>query len=274
MCLVKNKYIICALLGFFLKLFDDLDELFFYKNERVIECVKTTFIIVSCYYLFVAATNKYDILWLLFSCGFLPLIDWYAYTGVPFFFSLVILIPLICLLNIFLNCYTFKIKYIILSFILYCICSPITEICCWEFNGPIFELFKKNNIIDDKKVNIFSGLSKTEIEVSKKKIYTRITSIIFLSIVIVILNYFIKNSNNTEIQDLLLSVIQLCIFNISYFVLSLIHQCYVVYFDNSFIELHKKINNEDEKEQQKEDEKEKQKEEQKEDEKEQQKEDK
>jgi uncharacterized membrane protein (DUF106 family) len=101
------------------------------------------------------------------------------------------------------------------------------------------------NIIDDKKLNIFSGLSKTEIEVSKVKIFTRIRSTTFLTIVIGILYYFIKNTNNIELQELLSSVIQFSIFNISYFILSIINQCYVVYFNNSFIEIHKKMNKEE-----------------------------
>jgi len=246
MSLITNKYFICAIIGFFLKLYDDLDELYFYKNKRVMECIKTFYTILNCYYLFIVSTNRYDILWILFFWGFLPLIDWYAFTGTPYFFSLVVLISITCLCLIFCNGYTYSLSYLILVFSLYCICSPITEIFCWEFNGPIFELLKTLNIIDDKKLNIFSGLSKTEIEVSKVKIFTRIRSTTFLTIVIGILYYFIKNTNNIELQELLSSVIQFSIFNISYFILSIINQCYVVYFNNSFIEIHKKMNKEEE----------------------------
>ena len=245
MYLLKNKYFISAVIGFFLKLYDDLDELFFYKNERVMECIKTFYTIINCYYLLYLSNNKYDILWFLFFWGFLPLVDWYAFTGTPYFFSLVLLISLTCLCLIFFNGYSYRISYFVFVFLLYCICSPISEIYCWEFNGPVFELFKKLNIIDDKKPNIFSGLSKTEIEVSKTKIFTRIRSIIFLIIIIGILYYFINNTNDIEIKELLSSVIQFSIFNISYFILSIINQCYIVYFDNTFIEIHKKINKEE-----------------------------
>lgn len=246
MSLITNKYFVCAIMGFMVKLYDDLDELFFYKNKIVMECVKSFFIIITCYYLFVVSTNKYDILWVLFLCGFVPLFDLYAFTGEPYFFSVTLLFTLTCLYLIFFNGYTYNLSYFVLSFFIYSICSPITEIFCFDLNGPIFELLKILNIIDDKKINNFSGLSKTELEVSEKKIFIRIRSIIFLTIVIGILYYFIQNTNNIELQELFLSAIQYSIFNIFNLLLSVIHQCYVVYFNNSFIEIHKKINKEDE----------------------------
>lgn len=248
MFIFQNKYFICMVLGFILKMYDDLDELFFYKNEIIMECIKTLYTIITCYYILCISNNKYDILWVLFFCGFLSLVDWYAFTGTPYFFSLVVLVSLMCLCSIFLNSYTYNIGYFTLAFILYCICSPITEIYCWEFNGPLFELLKKTSIIGDKKENIFSKLSKTEIEVSKTKLATRIISCVFLTIVIGILYYIINNTNNIELQNLLSSVIQFSLFNIAYLLLSIAHQCYVVYFDNSYIELHKKINKEEIKE--------------------------
>lgn len=245
MFLFQNKYFICMVMGFILKLYDDLDELFFYKNERVMECIKTLYTILTTYYILGISYNNYDILWVLYFWGFLPLFDWYAFTGTPYFFSLVVLVSLMCLCSIFFNSYTYNISYFTLAIILYCICSPITEIYCWEFNGPLFELLKKFNIIGDKKDIIFSKLTKTEIEVSKTKIVTRISSSIYLTIIIGILYYIINNTNNIELQNLLSSVIQFSLFNMAYLILSITHQSYVVYFDNSYIETHKKINKED-----------------------------
>jgi hypothetical protein len=193
------------------------------------------------------STNKYDILWLLFFCGFLPLFDWYAFTGNPYFFSLVGLIPLTCVSLIVARGYTYNLKHAVLAWLLYCICSPITEFFCWDFNGPFCDLFKMVNLTPNLKS---PELSKTEIEVSKTKICTRLKSIIFLSIMIGGLYY--AQTAYVDMQDLLQSVIQFCIFNMAYLVLSVMNQIYVVYFDNTIITLHKKLNNEDVKESEKE----------------------
>jgi hypothetical protein len=97
-----NNYYFVAILGIFLKLYDDLDELFFFSNQRIMECIKTIFIIISCYFLF-TTSNKYSILWYLFFWGFLPLVDWYAFTSSPYFFSLVLLMSSLCIFQIFFN---------------------------------------------------------------------------------------------------------------------------------------------------------------------------
>ena len=58
-----------------------------------------------------------------------------------------------------------NIKYFLIAFILYCICAPITEFFCFDFNGPL------NNLFNKCKTN---NLTKKEQEVSRKKLKTRI----------------------------------------------------------------------------------------------------
>jgi hypothetical protein len=229
------------LIGFTLKMYDDLDELYLCKDKRIMECVKTLHTVLIFYFLFKVATNKYDYLWLLFFWLLLPLVDWYAYSD-PYYVSLVLFIPLITLILILANKYTYSITRLGLVFLLYCIYTPVTETYCFDLNGPLYELLKKYRILDRSS---FNNLSKTDLEVSHVKMYTRIKTVTYYVIMLGILYYAMKKIHNVEMKDLLSSCSQLCALFISYLILSICNQTYVLYFNPSLIDLHRKINNEE-----------------------------
>ena len=227
--------------GCLIKLYDDLHELFFYKNKKVMECIKITIIFIYGYYLFVLQSNIYDILWVLYSWAFIPIVfDWKAYMAESYFFGSTICISLLCFFIIFKS-YTTSIYYVFLSLILYFICTPFLENTLSSYNGPLIDFMKKLNLFKNKSTII--NLTKTEREVSFKKLVIRIINV-FISILIVVLLTKYKNIFGSEIENLILSCVQLYYLWIGYCIISVIHQSYVLYVDPSIIELHKRKNNE------------------------------
>jgi hypothetical protein len=212
-------------------------ELYLIKNERLIECVKTLWTILIFFFIFFIASNAYDILFFLFVWSFLPLIDWEAFTSDPYFFSLVVFITLFGIITIKVKEYKFNLFYLGIAFILYCICSPITEIFMFELNGCVNYICGFLNIIDKKDSYIFCNLSKEELECSYKKLANRCISILFLSFMIILITYLKKNTVNEELKNVYTSAIYLSIINIGYFIISVINQIYKLYFikDNNKI---------------------------------------
>ena len=49
------KYAFLLLLGFIVKLYDDLDELYLIKNGRLVECAKSFFTALTCFFLWLFA---------------------------------------------------------------------------------------------------------------------------------------------------------------------------------------------------------------------------
>ena len=237
-----NKYLICVLMGVLLKIYDDLDELFFYKNKKVMECIKVIFIILNCYYLFVIQSNIYDILWILYFWAFVPIFfDWNGFMETSYFFGFTICISLLCLFIIYINSYTISIFYLFLSLILYIICCPFLESIIIDTNGPLIKLLIKLKLFNNDLSII--NLTKTEREVSFKKLVIRIINL-FISILIVIVLIKCKSMFGDKMENLILSGVQLSYMWIGYYILCIINQSYVLYIDPSYIELHKKINNE------------------------------
>jgi len=236
-----NKYVICAMMGALIKIYDDLHELFFYKNKKVMELIKITIIFIYGYYLFVLQSNIYDILWVLYSWAFIPIVfDWKAYMAESYFFGSTICISLLCFLIIFKS-YTISIYYVFLSLILYLICTPFLENTLSSYNGPLIEFMKKINLFKNKSSII--QLTKTEREVSFKKLIIRIINL-FISIFIVVLLTKYKSIFGSKYKNLILSGVQLSCMWIGYFTISILDQSYVLYVDPSIIELHKRKNNE------------------------------
>ena len=229
------------LIGGIGKIYDDLDELYLVKNERIMETIKTGWTLIIFYYMYTYSKNKYDIFWILFVWTFLPLGDWGAYTQDPYFFSLVVSITGVGISILFSRNYLsdLKIIYLIPCFLLYCICAPITEIFCFELNGPIHDLFKFFGILPNENTFKLANISTEELEVSLTKLLTRITSFIFLWIMILGMT-FLKFFSNEEFSNILDSAILLSLTNNGYFLISIINQIYVLYFNEEVLKKHKK----------------------------------
>ena len=234
------------LCGFILKFYDDLDELYLIKEGRWLEIAKSSFTALTCFFLFVVANNKYDILLVIYYLSLCTL-DWYAYANAYFFSILVVFAPL-CLFLVFKNRYSFKISILVFASILYTICSPVTETKCFEMNGLFHEILKYMGFVPKNSTSLqFNTLTKTELEVSHFKLKTRITSVLFTLLVGILLFYFIKYKSweGTEMGNFFNSAIYICGFINGYMFLSVINQYYVLYHDNGrLIDMHNKINQE------------------------------
>lgn len=227
---IYYNYTYLFLIGVIGKVYDDMNDLYFIKNERLIECIKTIWTTLIFFFIFFISSNGYDILLFLFSWSFLPLIDWEAYASDPYFFSLVVFITIFSSITIKVKEYKFNYLYIGIAFILYCICSPITEIFMFELNGLVNYICGFLNIIDKKDSYIFSKLSKEELECSYKKLINRVISVLFLCFMVILISYLKTNTENEELINVYRSAIYLSIVNIGYFIISVINQIYKLYF--------------------------------------------
>lgn len=230
------------LIGGIGKIYDDLDELYLVKNERIMETIKTGWTLIIFYFMYTYSKNKYDIFWMLFVWTFLPLVDWVAFTQDPYFLSLVLSITGVGISILFSRNYLsdLKIIYLIPCFLLYCICAPITELFCFELNGPIHDLFKIFGILPNEKTFKLANISTEDLEVSLTKLLTRITSFIFLWIMILGMTFLKFFSFDEEFSNILDSAILLSLTNNGYFLISIINQIYVLYFNEELLKKHKK----------------------------------
>lgn len=224
------------------KLYDDMIELYLVENKRIIETIKTIWTLLIFYFIAYYADNKYDILFMLFLWTFLPLVDWDAFTEDPYFFSLVLSISTIGILTLITRNYLSNLKFIYLIpwFILCCICSPITEILCFDFNGPIHHILKTLHILPE--TSIFKNMSvpDCDLEVSFTKLITRIVSFVFLSVMILIMYYIQITTDDLELSQALSSGILLSSCNNGYFLLSIINQYYSIYINPEIKKMHHK----------------------------------
>jgi len=231
-----EKYAYVFIIGIIGKLYDDLTELYLVKNPRILETIKTVWSLIIFYFMSKLASNAYDITWMLFVWTFLPLIDWYAFTDDPYFFSLVLSISVVGTALIFYNKYT--ITYLPLIFILYIICSPITELPCFELNGFFHYILKLLNILPEKESYIPFDKKTNTLEVSHDKLITRIISVLFLTCMILLMIYLKTWTTDTDLINGFTSVMYLALCNNGYFILSIINQINVLYFDKDLLAYH------------------------------------
>ena len=229
-----NNYIIMVLFGAIGKIYDDLVELYMIKNDRLIETIKTFWTILIFYFIFNVSSNGYDILFILFIWTFLPLVDWAAFTEDPYFFSLTLFITIIGITTIILKKFTFNYLYLPITFFLYCICTPITEMFMFEINGIIPYLLSCFKLVKNESIKL-SDISIKDLEVSHKKLITRIISVLFLSSMIMLMFFLRKLTTITELDNVYKSVIYLSIVNLSYFFVSVINQINVLYFNKDIL---------------------------------------
>ena len=231
-----NTYVYVFMLGFIGKLYDDLTELYLVKSPRILELIKTIWTLLIFYFMINIASNGYDIGWMLFVWTFLPLIDWYAFTDDPYLFSLVLYISVVGIALISYNKYT--ITYLPLIFILYIICSPLTELPCFELNGFFHYILKWFNILPEKESYIPFDKKANTLEVSHDKLITRIISVIFLTCMILLMIYLKTLTTDTDLINGYTSVMYLSLCNNGYFILSIINQINVLYFDKDLLAYH------------------------------------
>lgn len=224
------EYICIAVIGILGKIYDDCVDLYSIKNERLLECVKTLFTVLTFLFMFCMSTNGYDILFMLFVWTFLPLVDWECFTSDPYWFSLVVFITIFGIVAIYVKKYTFNYGYVALAFILYCICVPITEIFMFKLNGLANHILVLFNVAKNNDYSTFCEITQNELECSHKKLITRCVSVLFLSFMICLFLYLIKNTDNVELKNVYNSAIYLSIVNLTYFMVSVINQTYKLYF--------------------------------------------
>lgn len=228
-----NTYLYLFLIGFIGKIYDDLQELYLVKHPRLLETIKTFWTIMIFYFMFTLATNAYDILFMLFVWTFLPLVDWYAFTDDPYLFSLTVSISLVGIGILFATPFTFHWTYFAVAFVFYILCSPITEFFCFELNGPIYDILSSLGILPPgADGHIFATLNEKELEVSPTKLTTRIISVTFLTCMILFVNYLRSFVPDTELYQVYTSVMYLSLVNVGYFVLSILNQINVLYFQS------------------------------------------
>ena len=246
--MIISKYVYSFFcLGMVGKLYDDITELYLIEcknHEKIIETIKTGWTLLIFYFIAYYADNKYDILWMMFVWTFLPLVDWIAFTEDPYFFSLVVSITVVGMMTLICKNYLSNVKlmYLILCFIIYSICSPITEILCFDFNGPLHNFFKTMGVFPYKT----NDISHCDLEVSVTKLITRIVSFTFLSFMILIMYYIKQITDDQELSQILSSAILLSLCNNGYFLLSIINQYYSIYINPEIMKMHQKTKNADE----------------------------
>lgn len=245
--MVISKYVYSFFcLGMVGKFYDDITELYLVdckKHEKIIETIKTVWTLLIFYFIAYYADNKYDILWMMFVWTFLPLVDWIAFTEDPYLFSLVVSITVVGMMTLICKNYLSNVNlvYLIPCFIIYCICSPITEFLCFDFNGPLRNFFKTIGVfVFPDKTN---HMSHCDLEVSVTKLITRIVSFVFLSFMILIMSYINQITDDQELSQILSSAILLSLCNNGYFLLSIINQYYSIYINPEIMKRHHKTKN-------------------------------
>ena len=102
-------------------------------------------------------------------------------------------------------------------------------------------------MLSEDKTVFKKQFSKVELEVSEKKLFTRIRTVVFLITIIGVFYYITMNTTDSELHEVLSSAIQYSVLNLAYFVLSVINQSYALYFNKKYLELHTREEEEAEK---------------------------
>ena len=237
------KMVVLGMWGFFVKMYDDLDDLYLFNNQRIMMVLQTLQTIIMSYWLFVVASTKFDH-WIVIVFLGIFVLDWEAYTGNAYFFSATFGFLILSIGILIVNRCFFTMKELLWFFALLFLAMPWTEVICIKVNGiaadigKYFHLFPPNN---DKLT--FIQLSETDLEVSFHKLKTRITSLFYMSTALCILFYLKSYSKNDRMWVHLLSaliVLNTC--HLAYTTCSIFNQANVLYFHPEIIELHKEKN--------------------------------
>lgn len=237
------KYIFWFLFGFILKLYDDLDDLYLFKHERIMACLRTLLVIWTCYWIFVLSESKYDLMLSMLMISFF-LFDWEAYTLDPFFFSSSMIFPVI-ILGLFVirgySIYPFEELMTYIVFFTF-LCTPLCEFFLIKFNGGIFEWMKPFiHFGHFSEEGWWSFLEKTnaELEVSMYKIGCRILGFIYAFTCIYVIQYYLmRYATHDTTKSMFQSLIYINMMWIGYYVLSISNQFNVLYFRPDILAQH------------------------------------
>lgn len=256
------------LIGFVLKLYDDLDDLYMIKNERLMYCLQTILTIMLCYWLFVAAETKYELQIILVGT-LSALFDWKEWTRDPYFFSITIVMTVACVYQLMRNIYQehgiptmnhtmmewlcwihsmgYNVIILMMSVFIFTLIQAIPEAFCVEFNGIFYEMAKLCRLVpQDTDGLTLLTMTKTEREVSTYKLSCRLFHVMYLLVCLCILFYCRYLLYNTSLYPVVKTLSYINIMMMGYFSLSVLNQLYVLYVRSDIIELHKKNNMDDE----------------------------
>ena len=234
------KYITVLLFGSILKEYDDLNDLYMMKNPRLLACIQTTLIVILCYWLFVIAQTKYEIV--MFAICFMgSLFDWDAFTSDPFFFASNIMFFALIMLLLYNRSYTFGMGELAIYIIIYIfLCVPISEIILFKYNGFFYEIGRYFHVysgslpVKNEKCLTLSDFSETEYEVGDYKLFSRSISILIYIFWIYLLHkcmiFYSKTSSNVNIIHAMQSLVYIITFGIGYMIVSIYNQINVLYF--------------------------------------------
>lgn len=259
------KYITVLLFGSILKAYDDLNDLYMMKNSRLLACTQTTLIVILCYWLFVIAQTKYEIV--MFAICFMgSLFDWEAFTSDPFFFASNTMFFALIMLLLYNRGDTFGMGELAIYIIIYMfLCVPISEFILFKYNGFFCEIGRYFHVFGSTKTCElrlptgglsegkeeylrFSNFSETEYEVGDYKLFSRSISILIYIFWIYLLHkcmiFYSKTTSDTNMIHAMQSLVYMITFGIGYMIVSIYNQVNVLYFHSELIEMHKKNNNE------------------------------
>lgn len=253
------KYITVFLFGSILKAYDDLNDLYMMKNPRLLACTQTTLIVILCYWLFVIAQTKYEIV--MFAICFMgSLFDWEAFTSDPFFFASNIMFFVLIMLLLYNRGDTFGMGELAIYIIIYVfLCVPIFEFILFKYNGFFYEIGRYFHVFGSTKTCDtrsesggndeylrFSDLSETDYEVGDYKLFSRSISVLIYVFWIYLLHkcmiFYSKSSSNTNLIHAMQSLVYIITFGIGYMIVSIYNQVNVLYFHPEVVEMHTPMN--------------------------------
>jgi hypothetical protein len=234
----------CAYLlfvGFMVKLYDDLDELYCCTSKRIMACIQTASIIMFSYWIFIMAENKYDLLLIIMVITGM-LLDYDAYMRDPFFFSFNLIFPSAILGLFVTKGYSIGILEFVSFFALFVLlCTPFPEWFLMKFNGCIFDWIKPYVHFGDFSEGGWSFFQKTigELEVSFYKFIGRCFCILYSIICIYLIQYFIRQFSDPAWKQMFQSFLYMNVIWIGYCLLSCFNQLHVLYFCPDILKLHR-----------------------------------
>jgi hypothetical protein len=233
---------IMGLWGFFMKLYDDLDELYLCKNQRILAVLQTIQTLLLCFWCFVVANTKFDILVTVFFLGTF-LLDWESFASDAYFFSIICLFPIVTIGILLVHTCSFTIKEYVLSFLLWCLSIPLPEFFCIKYNGFVTQISQFLGISPPSDGITIFKITETELEVSFYKLKIRIMSLFYL-IACLCLLFYVKSYYSDRIWTQMISaLIAFNSFFMVYICCSIFNQANVLYFHPEIVEIHKAKNN-------------------------------
>jgi hypothetical protein len=253
------------LIGFVLKLYDDLDDLYMIKNERFMSCLQTLLTLLLCYWLFVLAKNKYEVQ-IILAGTLSALFDWKEWTSDPYFFSVTVVMTVVAVAQLIHTIYQehgipsmnhtllewvnwihaigYRVIVLMMCVFGFTLIQTIPEAFCVEFNGVFYEMAKWLHWVPPHTDGMtLVTLTKTEREVSVYKLTCRAFHVLYLLVCLCIWSYLRYLCYHTSLYPIFTALSYINLMMMGYFSLSVCNQLYVLYLRPDIIEVHDKKNN-------------------------------